>query len=488
MNIFKKIIVILVLTLGLTLRLYKINSPIADWHSFRQADTVAVTQIYSEQGFDFLHPRYFDISSTQSGVNNPHGWRMVEAPIYNTISLVFHNLSHQNIDLSSRTVSILFSLGSGLLIFLFVFQITNLFLPSLFSLFIFMILPFNIYYSRTTLPEPSAVFFMILSLYLFTRNIYLSAVSLALSILIKPYTPIILCPTFLILIIIYRANFILNKKFYKLIIFGIISLLPFILWRLWILQFPEGIPVSNWLLNNGNTTTFPSWFHGYNLSFLNKMVALRPHWWYWLFQDRIGNLILGVYGIIPLFLGITYQKRYYQPIAISLVLGIALYFLVIAQGNIQHDYYQVLIIPSLSILCGVGYYYIYQIAFRNYFLKVISIIFILAISLFFSYERVSEYYKINNPQIVNIGQKVNQLIPQNSIVIAPYNGDTAFLYQIKHPGFPVEVYDFDSIKKEFPQNPIYFVSLNFDNYTNQVIKQFPEIYRDSQFVVLEVKK
>lgn len=478
MTNLQRVIILAVLTIGLYVRLINLNNPIADWHSHRQVDTVAVTQIYSQNGFDFLHPRYFDVSSTQSGRANPQGYRMVEAPIYNSISLAFHNIFHQNIEISSRLVSVALSLLSGLFIFLFVFQTTHLFLPSIFSLFIFMVLPFNVYYSRTTLPEPTAVFFMTLALYSFSKNIYFSALALALAILVKPYTAIILLPTILVI----------NKKNYKLIFFGFISLLPFVLWRLWISQFPQGIPVSNWLLNNGNTTTFPAWFHGYDLSFLNKLVALRPHWWYWLFQDRLANLILGVYGIIPLFLGLAYQRKHSQAISISLLLGIILYFIVVAQGNIQHDYYQVLIIPSLSIICGLGNFYIFQIIFKNYFLKISSLIIIFALSTYFSYHKVKEYYKINNPNIITAGQKVDKVTPKDSIVIAPYNGDTAFLYQTNRFGFPIEIYDFDKIKTEFPNQPIYFASVNFDDYTNKVIKQFPEIYRNSQFVILEIKK
>ncbi len=267
-----------------------------------------------------------------------------------------------------------------------------------------------------------------------------------------------------------------------------LAVLPFILWRLWISQFPQGIPVSNWLLNNGNTTTFPNWYHGYNLTFLNKLVALRPHWWYWLFQDRVGNLILGTYGVIPLFLGLAYRRKQSQSVAISLILGIILYFIIIAQGNIQHDYYQVLIIPSLSIICGLGYFYIYQIIFKSYFLKISSIIFIFALSTYFSYDRVIEYYKINNQNIITAGQKVDQITPSNSIIIAPYNGDTALLYQTNRFGYPIEIYNFNNIKTEFPNRPIYFVSPNFDNYTNSVIKQFPTLYRNDQYIILEISK
>lgn len=115
-------------------------------------------------------------------------------------------------------------------------------------------------------------------------------------------------------------------------------------------------------------------------------------------------------------------------------------------------------------------------------------LFIFSISIFFSYERIIEYYKINNSTIITAGKKVDEITPQNAIIIAPYNGDTAFLYQTNRTGFPIEVYDFESIKSQFPDKPIYFVSVNFDDYTNKVIKLYQTIYKDSQFIILEIQK
>ncbi|MFZ2153258.1 MAG: glycosyltransferase family 39 protein [Microgenomates group bacterium] len=478
--------VILILMLGLGLRLINFQQPIADWHSFRQVDTVSVTRYFTQHGFDFFHPHYYDISSTQSGLENPQGYRMVEAPIYNTITLFVHYLTHQSVENSSRLVSILLSLGSGFLIYLFVYKTTGQFLPSLFSLAIFMFLPFNIYYSRTTLPEPTAVFFMMLSLYLFSDYLYISAISLALAILIKPFTAIIIFPTLVTLIFIHKSYFINHKSITKLATFAFVALLPFILWRWWISQFPEGIPVSNWLLNNGITTTFPTWWHGYNLSFLNQMIALRPHWWYWLFQDRLASLILGIYGIIPLFLGLAYVRKFSQQISLSLVAGILLFFIIVAQGNIQHDYYQVLIIPSISILVGLGYYYIYLLLFPNYFLKIFIILSLFFLSIFFSFDRIKEYYKINNPQIVSLGQVIKEKLPNNSLLIAPYNGDTTLLYYTGLSGWPTEIYDFEKKVSEHPTQPIYLLSLNYDQYTNTLISQYPTIIKENNYIILKI--
>lgn len=486
MSIFKKVLIIAFLIIGLWLRLYHLDWPIADWQSFRQADTASVTRIFSQNGIDLLHPRYHDISNIQSGLDNPQGWRMVELPIYNALSTYYHQIFKTNIEVSSRMVSILFSLGSALLIFLICFRSTKSFWPSFLSMVVFLFLPYNIYYSRAILPEPTAVFFMLLTLYLFKPFTLLSGISFALAILSKPYTALIIFPA---------LSFFCWEKYHQklnlkslliLIVFSIISLLPFVWWRHWISQFPAGLPKSDWLLNNSDSTTFPNWFHGYNLAFLNKLVAFRPHWWQWLFYDRISNLILGAFGIIPLFLGLAYKKNKTQLFSFSLIAGIFMYFIVVAQGNIQHDYYQVLIVPILAILSGFGYYYISQYLFSSKITAVILALIIFSFATFFSWNQIKGYYQINRPQIIAAGQKAQSLLPPNSLVIAPYNGDTAFLYQTGFSGWPTEVYDIPEQLKKYPNTPIYLVSVNYDQYTNSLIAKYPSLYKNSDFIILKL--
>ena len=85
----------IILILGFLVRLYKINNPIADWHSFRQADTASVTRVYVEEGINFLYPRYHDFSATQSRLYNPNGYRFVELPIFNVIHASLVNIFPQ---------------------------------------------------------------------------------------------------------------------------------------------------------------------------------------------------------------------------------------------------------------------------------------------------------------------------------------------------------------------------------------------------------
>src|SRR3989344_9594997 len=76
---------VLIIAVAFMLRLYKIDNPIADWHSWRQADTAAVTRNFHKFGFNPFVPRYNDISNVQTGFDNPNGYRFVEFPLYQVI-------------------------------------------------------------------------------------------------------------------------------------------------------------------------------------------------------------------------------------------------------------------------------------------------------------------------------------------------------------------------------------------------------------------
>jgi hypothetical protein len=52
------------------------------------------------------------------------------------------------------------------------------------------------------------------------------------------------------------------------------------------------------------------------------------------------------------------------------------------------------------------------------------------------FSQIKENYRINHPEIIEAGKVVDELTPKDSLVVAPYNGDTAFLYQTKRWGWP----------------------------------------------------
>src|SRR3990167_2510237 len=97
----------LIVILGFLVRLYKIDNPIADWHSWRQADTAAVARNFDKFGFTPFLPSYDDLSSVQSGKENPRGYRLVEFPLYQTVGYFsFKLFSSFSLEIWLRLVNI----------------------------------------------------------------------------------------------------------------------------------------------------------------------------------------------------------------------------------------------------------------------------------------------------------------------------------------------------------------------------------------------
>ncbi|RLC35225.1 hypothetical protein DRH14_01365 [Candidatus Shapirobacteria bacterium] len=488
-NLLATVLIFFCLTIGLILRLYNLNSAIADHHSHRQADTASVSRHLLQKTGTFLIPTYHDISNVQSGLDNPHGYRMVEMPIYNSISVYFYKIfqpifPNLNIEISSRLVSVIFSLLSASLIFSLVYKYSHLFWPAYLSMLTFLINPFSVYYSRTILPQSTAIFFMLLSLNLFNSHIFLASISLSLAILTSPFTAILAFPVLIFLGLQKYPKQKISLTIFHFVLFSTISLIPFLLWRNWTKHFIAGVPFNKWLfIKDRHFLGVNNWTPDPPSTFWQSLIPFKAYWFKWLFLKRISQLILGTFGVVPLFLSFVYRHKKIPQLLISFWSAITIYFISIAGGNIQHDYYQSLILPYLFTSIGIGLYYISRYTFTNKLIAKLSVILILIIFNYLSFDQIKEFYKINNPIIIEAGQKVQQLIPKSALVIAPYTGDTAFLYQTQHSGWPTQIYD---VKKLFANQAIYLVSTTFDNYTQKMISKYPSIYKDKKFVILKI--
>lgn len=420
-------ILIAILFLGFLVRLYRFDFPIADWHSWRQADTSAVSRNFVTSGFDLLHPKFDDLSNVPSGIDNPNGYRMVEFPIYNLFQASFFKfIGVFTLEEWGRLVTIFASLLSSIFIFLIIkerFGLTAGYLSAFFFLFI----PFNIYYSRVILPDPSMVMATLGAVYFFQKwisknkitvlniNFLLSLLFLTSAFLLRPYA------IFFILPIIYLAFEKFGKNIFKiwqLWILAVLSVIPIVLWRIFILNYPEGIPASTWLFNGNN-------------------IRFRPSFFYWIFVNRIISLILGIFGLPIFLIGLLkYQKRKDLFYALSFIFSSLFYVVVLATGNVQHDYYQILIIPSIAIVLGIGSSFLLSNV-NNSRKHIYYFIFIICttLSFFVGWNYVKDYFNINNKSIIIAGVAVDKLMPKSAKVIANYNGDTSFLYQTKRKGW-----------------------------------------------------
>ena len=110
------------------------------------------------------------------------------------------------------------------------------------------------------------------------------------------------------------------------------------------------------------------------------------------------------------------------------------YVVTFATGNVQHDYYQILVLPAISIFYGLGASSLINNKYNKPIGTVIVVI-ITALSFYFGWSRVRDYFNINNYAIVTAGKAVERITPVDAKVVAIYNGDTSFLYQTNRRGW-----------------------------------------------------
>jgi len=464
-----------VLIFGFIFRLHGFNNPIADWHSWRQADTSAVSRNFVADGFDVLHPRFDDLSNVPSKLENPEGYRFVEFPFYNIAQAGLYMLIGVfSLEQWGRLITIAMSLLSSFFLYKIVGKYSGE-IAGLATGFFYTFLPYNIFYGQVILPDPSMVTALLGSLYLFDKwlvdkseRLLLfvgSGLLMMVAVLLKPYA-LFFAPVFFILSY-NKYGFGLFKKI-QLWLYATAILMPFICWRLWMSQFPEGIPQNAWLLN-GNGIRF------------------RPAFFRWMVYERLIKLISGYVGVLIMIVGL-YELRHEKAklLYLSFIISCLAYVVVFATGNVHHDYYQIVIMPVIAIIFGLSAKFFLSSKRMPYAALRVSIFILFAVgSFYFSWMMVRDYFNINNPSIVLAGQAVDQLTPKSAKVIAVYGGDTSFLYQTKRKGWALLQ---EPIPKMVTMGAHYLVIANPSPSDVLLGKEYLVVKHVKEFIILDITK
>jgi len=474
-----KLILLLILFLGFILRLYKIDIPLADHHSWRQADTAAVARNFVKEGWNFLKPRIDNMAPLHPGRPNNERLFLVEPPIYNSIVAGTYKIFGIKESLA-RLVSVIFSLGS----IIFLYLIASFYFGEVVGLlasFFFAILPFNIFYSRTILPEPMIIFFTLGMFYFAIK--WLNTGSVVHYLLFIIYSSLSFSqkafPLFLILPIFYlffqKFGFdVLRKK--KIYFWAIISLAPLILWRWWISRFPEGIPANLWLLNQGN-------------------IRFKGAFFYWIFAKRIGELILGYWGLPLLVLGLIIKPKKEGWFFHFWLLAILTFITVFAAGNVTHDYYQIPLIPVFCIFLakGANFLLFESSKFFNRQLSTLHFAFCTIFMVAFSWYYVRDFYNIQSG-VDLAGRWIDENTPKDSLVLTGDSNDATLLYNCNRWGwtggyassFPNEPETIEKIKK---MGAAYYVSTKFDKnseFGKYMLKNYQVLEETDQYIIFSL--
>lgn len=482
-----KYVLIAILLGALLVRLYKVTTPLADWHSFRQADTASVTREYYKNGIDLLRPRYHDLSNIQSGErtggkDNVEGYRMVEFPIVNAIlALILRAVPGLDLVITSRIASIFASLVT---ITAIAWIGRRLFSPAvgLCAAIVFAFTPYMIFYSRVILPEPFLIAMICVSLvalieyvrlrqqesgYSWRAILWLVAwlVAFAIALLIKPMA-IFYAPAMAWIVWSIGGWRVFFDP--ALVLAAALACAPLLWWRTHIANFPSGIPASDWLFNSDK-------------------IRFRPAWWRWLVWERLSRLMLGM-AIVPLFVAGFFLRR--RPLAylqsgmgfiLFAGLGLFAYLSIIATGNVRHDYYQVLLTPLVALLVGRGMNVLWK---SKGLLGKLGVCIMLPLGWFIAWKQVGGYYNINNPAIVAAGKYADATVPPDAKIIAPYMGDTAFLFQTNRIGWPI---GFD-IETKRAEGATHYLSVSYDDEARELEQRFRLIEKNDQFILIDIQE
>jgi hypothetical protein len=515
-------VVIAIVLLGFALRLFGVTHSVTDWHAFRQADTASVTREYVKHGIDVLRPHYHDLGNTQSGKENPQGYRMVEFPIINALlATLLRAAPFLNLVTTSRFASIIFSLGTIFCIYELGKRWANQ-TVAYFAALSFSVLPYAVFYSRVILPEPFFVFFLTFTILTFDywlegkawKWYIASLISFSLALLLKPFA-LFFAPVLAYLALRhFKAKVFLQPALYLYIA----SVIPLFIWRNWIQQFPEGIPASDWLYNKDG-------------------IRLRPAWFRWLGWERYTKMILGGTGLIASFFSLFTKNKLRDLI---LVWGgcVLAYLIVIAGGNVQHDYYQSITLPIVCLALGQGLFVISQwkdpkkllglwltavllIVVISRFpepgftpqFQVSPLLFILGASLgiflvyLFAKKRntrvagisvaigflitavivshwfVSGYYR-TRPDFEQAGAAVQRLTPPEAKIIAPQMTDTMLLFQTDRVGWALG----GEIDEKIQQGASYYVSTAYDDEAKELEQKYPVIEKTPNHIIIKLSQ
>lgn len=474
-----KILLFLVLVLGLVLRWYKIKIPLADHHSWRQSDTAAVARNFIKEGWQFLFPRIDNKVPLHPGRPNNERLFLVEPPVYNSLVAGVYQLFGVK-EIWARLVSVAFSLGS--MIFLFLLAANYFGWPvGILSAFFFAILPYNVFYSRGIMPEPMIIFLNLGMFYLAIKwlktnswlNYWFLIFFSSLSFSQKSFPLFLLLPLFYLFFQKFGLKIIKQKKLY---FWFFVSLTPLVLWRIWINRFPEGIPANLWLLNQGG-------------------IRFKGAFFWWLFAERIGKLILGYWGLPLLVLGIIIKPKKDGWFFHYWLLAILIFMAVFAAGNVTHDYYQIPLVPIFCIFMARGASFLLFEKDGN-FHKIFSFFTLAACVLLmsaFSWYQVRDFYNLQSG-VDLAGRWIDENTPKQALVLTGDSNDASLLYNCNRWGwsggyasaYPNESAVIENLKT---QGASYYVTTKFDqnsDFGKYMLKNYPALKQTDQYIVFSL--
>ncbi|MBD2613112.1 MAG: ArnT family glycosyltransferase [Nostoc sp. ZfuVER08] len=477
------------LTLAIAIRIYNINSPIIGIHSWRQSDTAAMARNFYENNFNLFYPQI------DWGGNSP-GYCETEFPIYSFIVALIYKIFGGVSEFWGRFFSILCFLVALYFLYQLIVKILDQKTASWSCLF-FVILPLNVYYSRTFQPESMLLMCSVIGIYYFInwldfekqQDLILSGSFVALACLIK------------VLPIIYLGIpiFYLAWAKYNIRVFYQISL--------WIYSILILMSVAAWyyhahqlFLDYGNTFGF--WSGSTNRYNYNIVLSWR-FWTEIFFRTVVRHFAIFGFPIFLLGLFITRKTRQEYVLDIWLI-SVILTWVLVPITSLVHEYYQLqFMLPAVIFMGKACSYYLEQAAGQFNYKKAILGCLCLTVAAGSVIYTVDYMFKerTDKSAVFQLAQQVKANTKSESLIIATTASDPTLLYLSHRKGWLINHNDVteEFILSKAKLGAKYLVgSFNFiesynlfvdDNQKQKVqtfLKKYPNVLKDGKNFIAEL--
>jgi 4-amino-4-deoxy-L-arabinose transferase-like glycosyltransferase len=408
-------IVFVICIFAVAARLIFINQPYVDHWSWRQSDVAAIARNFLQNGFRFGYPQI-------DWAGNAPGYVGTEFPILPFIAAVCYKFAGVHEWIGRIQAVILFAVSLPFF-FLLVRQIFGS-TAAVWASFFYCFTPLNVFAGRSFMPDVPSLSLAIVGLYFFLRwvgghnwaPLFLSAIAISLSLLIKITSIIIVAP---LVYLVCADMSALSKaatcrRIPKLLLFFAIALLPSAIWY--------------WHAHQIAQKFYPHHFFGAG------GIRIEHFSWYWHIaqQTLISSFtpLLSVMALVGLF--VAPRSRYSRLFHWWLIVMV-LFVIVVGYGN-RHRWYQLPLVPITAAFAGAGCASIgSRIPSR---LAAITSSILLAVTfVILAFVYVRPFYESSAAQLRDAGLELKQVTPPDALIVAADMGDPTIFYYAERQGW-----------------------------------------------------
>ena len=337
------IVLLFILLFGFYLRIYHVDYPVVGYHNWKETHYLTEARNFAEEGF-FEHGFFVPFMDYPGIHSDPSGVHPDSFPTISVLIGLFFSLFGISLFLA-RFIGILFSLGTILMMYLFVRELFKNKTIALIVAFLTALTPLFVFFSHNVQLMNPGVFFMVSSLYFFVKWIrkdtnkflYLTALFVSLATLTKYGFFIVIVP---MLFSIPRKRYKNIKVYLKPLLLCILILSPIALWIIY----------SEFVIAPGAST-------GTSIkgSFFNPGLVFSSAWINTLksyIKDNytFAGFFMFLLGVITVF--ILNRKSFASRFLKGSLLGIILFVLIMAPKLQGHSYHQFPIAPFVILFIG----------------------------------------------------------------------------------------------------------------------------------------